>query len=85
MRSCSRPAATAADLQVTSRPDAYEIGQDLVLEFQLPDGADVAPAQLTVTATGDFLATPYPVKSLGDGRYEFAAPVKPDAEPGAFR
>jgi thiol:disulfide interchange protein DsbD len=76
--------ASAADLQVTLHPDAYEIGQDLVLEFQLPGGADVAPAQLTVTATGSFLAPPYPVKALGGGRYEFAAPVKLDAEPGTF-
>ncbi len=75
-------AAAAADLQVSPHPGAYEIGQDLVLEFQLPGGADIAPAQLAVTATGDFLAAPYPVKALGGGRYEFAAPVKPDAEPG---
>lgn len=75
--------AAAADLLVTPRPEPYEIGQDLVLEFQLPDGADAPAAQLTAQATGDFLAAPYPVKGLGNGRYEFAAPVKPDAEPGA--
>jgi thioredoxin:protein disulfide reductase len=77
-------AAAAADLQVTPRPGAYEIGQDLVLEFQLPGGTVAEPAQLAVESIGDFLAAPYPVKSLGNGRYEFAAPVKPDAEPGAF-
>lgn len=76
--------ASAADLQVTPRPEPYEIGQDLVLEFRLPDSTDVAPAQLTVQTTGDFLAAPYPVKGLGNGRYEFAAPVKPDAQPGAI-
>ncbi len=50
----------------------------------MPGGADIAPAQIAATATGDFLAPPYPVKALGGGRYEFAAPVKPDAEPGTF-
>lgn len=77
-------AASAADLPVTPPAGPFEIGQDLVLGFSLPGGIDVPATQLTATASGSFLAAAYPVKSLGGGRYEFAAPVQPDAAPGTF-
>jgi thioredoxin:protein disulfide reductase len=76
--------ATAAELQVVPHAAPYEIGQDLVLEFQLPGGADLPTGQLDAKSDADFLAPAYPIKALGGGRYEFAAPVKPDAAPGTF-
>ncbi len=78
----------AADLDVTPRDETVMIGQDLILEFRLPDGAVVPATDLEIVVSGentdDILASAYPVKDLGGGRYEFASPTMADAAPGTY-